>query len=53
MLDSDQIITLICLGVLIVYMYINNRFDKAKDEAFFNGYERGRSVGRAERANSQ
>jgi hypothetical protein len=50
MLDNDQIITLILLGITGLYMWISNRFDKARDEAFFNGYERGRSVGRAERS---
>ena len=53
MLDSDQIQVLFWFSLLMLYAYMANKRDKAVDEAFRNGYERGMTDGRVSRSRAQ
>ena len=53
MLDSDQIITLILLGILAVYMWVNHLLDKRETEGFQSGYKRGFKDGRLVRSRAK
>ena len=53
MLDSQQLQVLFWFSLLMLYAFMANRRDKAVDEAFRKGYERGMTDGRIIRTRAQ